>query len=158
MSEDDKHPIRPDKAREQATEYLGVMADIAFDLGDGATWVLPNPALMPPPMKRRYMEHLRFMSEDLDTVERTDPITKETRQVQKYPLRRKGKLINDEELLAVALMGEDGDYEKYVKDGTLPETYQRFLNAGGVPGQIGTAWQMMERQLRERARQDSKSL
>lgn len=144
MSDDDhKHPVKPREARDQATEYLGFMGSVVYDLGNDETWELPNPQLMPPDMKERYLEHLRFMSEDLDTEDRKDPITGEMRPVQLYPLRHEGKLINDEALLCIALMGE--------------ETYQKFLKAGGVPGQIGTQWQMMQRQLQERLKQDSKS-
>lgn len=159
MSDDDKHPIKPEAAAAQATDYLGFMGSAVYDLGEGDTWALPNPNMMPPAMKNRYLEHLRFMSEDLDTDERKDPITGELRKVQKFPIRHDGKLINDEELLAIALMGTDAekDREAYLKDGTLPDVYAKFLKAGGVPGQLNTAWQMMERQLRERMKQDSKS-
>lgn len=145
MSENDekKHPIKPVEAAEQATEYLGFMGSITYDLGDGETWTLPNPQLMPPDMKMRYLEYQRFMSEELDTVEQTNPITKEVRKIQKFPLAHDGKLVNDEEMLCVALMGED--------------TYKKFLAAGGVPGQINTAWQVMARQLQERIKNDSKS-
>ena len=161
------HPVRPDKARAQATDYLGFMGSVIYDLGDGETWELPNPSLMPPDMKARYLEHVQFLAEELDTVERVDPVTREARPVQKYPAQHQGKLVNDEELLCVALMGEDGDYEKYLETavkaegkrlkGDLPDTYAKFLAAGGVPGQISTAWQVMNRQLEERARRDSKS-
>ncbi|MGV0785109.1 hypothetical protein [Mycolicibacterium sp. XJ775] len=142
-TDESKHPIKPDAARDQATEYLGFMGSIIYDLGDGDTFELPNPQLMPPDMETRYNEHLRSMAEDLDTVKQKNPITGEERDVPKYPLAIDGKLINDKELLCVALMGE--------------KTYKKFLTAGGVPGQIQTAWQMMERQLRERMKQDSKS-
>lgn len=138
-----KHPIKPKEARDQATDYLGFMGSEVYDLGGGDTWELPNPQLMPPDMEERYNEHIRFMAEELDTEDRKDPITGETRPVQKFPLRKDGKLINDKELLCIALMGE--------------ETYRKFLKAGGVPGQISTAWQMMNRQFQERLKQDSKS-
>lgn len=163
------HPVRPRESREQATEYLGFMASVVYDLGDGRTWELPNPSFMDPEMKARYLEHLRFMAEDLDTVERVDPVTGDVTNVQRYPpLRYKGKIVNDEELLCVALMGGDGDYEKYIATGIktpkgkwmrgeLPDTYERFLAAGGVPGQVNTAWQVMQRQLQERLQRDSKS-
>ncbi|ART69122.1 hypothetical protein BTO20_11495 [Mycobacterium dioxanotrophicus] len=159
MSDDDKHPIKPEAAAAQATDYLGFMGSAVYDLGEGETWTLPNPNMMPPAMKNRYLEHLRFMAEDLDTDERKDPITGEMRPVQKFPIRHGGKLINDEELLAIALMGTDAEEDRaaYLKDGTLPAVYAKFLKAGGVPGQLNTAWQMMERQLRERMKQDSKS-
>lgn len=145
MSDNDEsnHPIKPKEAREQATEYLGFMGSIIYDLGDNETFELPNPQLMDPDMKARYLEHVRSMSEDLETVEQKNPITGEIRDIPKYPPRIEGKLVNDEELLCIALMGED--------------TYKKFLKAGGVPGQINTAWQMMERQLRERMKSDSKS-
>lgn len=142
-NDDANHPIKPKEARDQATEYLGFMGSITYDLGDEQTWELPNPQLMPPDMKARYLEHLRSMTEDLDKTEQKNPITGETREVPKYPPRIGGKLINEEELLCIALMGE--------------QTYSKFLAAGGVPGQINTAWQMMQRQLQERAKQDSKS-
>lgn len=132
------------------------MADKELDI-EGGTWRLPNPSLMPPAMKHRYLEHLRFLSEDLDTIDRPDPITKETRKVLDFPLRYKKKLINEEELLAVALMGEDGDYQKYLKDGSVPDVYRRFLAVGHVPGEINLVWQVMQRQLQERVRRDSKS-
>lgn len=142
-ADESNHPIKPKEARDQATEYLGFMGSITYDLGDGDTFELPNPQLMPPDMESRYNEHLRSMADDLDSVKQKNPITGEERDVPKYPLAIGGKLINDKELLCIALMGED--------------TYKKFLAAGGVPGQIQTAWQMMERQLRERMKSDSKS-
>lgn len=155
--EHDPHPVKPEAAADQATEYLGFMGSITYDLGDGEVWKLPNPALFPPDMKLRYFEHLRFMSEDLDTKPRKNPITGEDEEIQIYPLRYQKKLINDEELLCVALMGSDTDYLQYLEDRTLPTVYAKFLAAGGVPGQINTAWQMMQRQLQERLQRDSKS-
>ncbi|AVO21618.1 tail assembly chaperone [Mycobacterium phage MooMoo] len=164
MSDDDKnlealHPIKADQAEKQATEYLGVMASQVYDLGNDETWKLPNPQLIPPDMKKRYLEHLRFMAEELDTEEQTDPITKEARSVQKWPLRYKGELVVDEELLCIALMGADAkkDREAYFKDGTVPETYAKFLAAGFAPGQINTTWTIMNKQLEDRRRADSKS-
>jgi hypothetical protein len=138
-----RNPIRPAQASAQASEFLGFMGSVIYDLGDGDTFELPNPSLMPPDMKARYTEHLRCMAEDLDTKDQTNPITGEVTAVQQWPLRKDGKLINDEELLCVALMGE--------------KTYRKFLKAGGVPGQINTAWQMMRRQFEERLKLDSKS-
>lgn len=161
MSDDDDvsaaHPIRPQEASAQATEYLGFLGSVVYDLGGGESWELPSPSLMPPDMKMRYLEHLRFMSEDLDTKPRENPVTKEIDQIQVYPLRYKKKLVNDEELLCVALMGGDEDYARYLKDRTLPSVYAKFLAAGGRPGQVGTAWQMMGRQMQERAQRDPKS-
>ncbi|SKH58853.1 Uncharacterised protein [Mycobacteroides abscessus subsp. abscessus] len=37
------------------------------------------------------------------------------------------------------------------------DTYDKFLAAGGVPGQIDTHWKLMQRQLEERTKIDSKS-
>lgn len=155
---DDAHPIKPREAREQATEYLGFMGSQPIDIGNGETWELPNPSLMPPDMKMRYLEYLRFMKNDLDTKPRKNPVTGEIDQIQDYPPTYKKKIINDEELMCVALMGTEQEYLQYLKDRTLPETYKKFRAADGVPGQINTAWQMMQRQLQERLQRDSKSL
>ncbi|MGB3484024.1 MAG: hypothetical protein WBB07_17635 [Mycobacterium sp.] len=166
MSDDDKlKPTRPEDAAAQAAEFLGFTAGVDFDLDEGKTWHLPNPAYMPPKMKRRYLEHLRFMSKDLDkeTIKGTDPITgRDTSRVQTiWPLTYKKKLIDEDELLCVALMGDDvmKDREAYLKsDGeTLPEVYERFLNAGGVPGQVQVHWRMMNLQMEERIKRDPKS-
>lgn len=142
-----QHPIRPELARAQASEYLGFMGSVIFDLGDGNTWELPNPSFMDPDMKMRWLEHLKFMSEDLDTetTRRKNPITGETETTKRqlYPLRHKRVLINEEELLCKALMGDD--------------VYAQFLAAGGRPGQVQVHWQVMQRQLQERLQIDSKS-
>lgn len=161
------HPVKPQEAREQASEYMGFMASKSYDIGNGEKWELPNPAFMDPDMKGRYLEHLRFMSEDLDTYNRTDPVTKETAKVQHYPLRYRKKLVVEEELLCVALMGEDGDYEKYLKTavsapgkvlkGDVPDIYAKFIAADGRPGQLNMEWQVMQRQLQERLQRDPKS-
>ena len=157
MSDDDK--ISPEKAREQAAEFLGVFAGQDFDL-DGKKWHLPNPNYLPPDMKRRYLEYLRFVNKDLDKEKVADPITGKQREQTVWPLTYNNALIDEDELLCIALMGTgDGkdDRAAYFKDGTLPETYQQFLKAGGVPGQIQVAWRVMNIQMEERVKRDPKS-
>lgn len=162
---DDYHlkPIKPEEARAQAAEFLGVFAGQDFDLGDGSKWHLPNPNYLPPDMRRRYLEHLRFMANDLDTKAETSehPVTGKRQTTKKtvWPLAHKGDLIDEDELLCVALMGTDakGDRAAYLKDGALPDTYSKFLKAGGVPGQVQLHWRVMNLQMEERVSRDPKS-
>ncbi len=160
--DDEFVPLKPEAARAQAAEYLNVLVGVDFDLG-GEVWHLPNLNYLPPAMKKRYSEHLRFINEDLDkNSEVTEhPITgkKQTVEKIKWPLRFNDVLIDEDELLCIALMGDDAvaDRDKYFADGTLPDMYARFLESGGVPGQVQVHWTVMNTQLAERMRRDSKS-
>jgi hypothetical protein len=159
MPDDNKlAPIRPEAARAQLTEFFGVAAGVELDLGDGV-WVLPNPRFLPPDMKKRYLEHLRFINHDLDTVRVADPVTGKQRTQPVWPLTYKGAVVDEDELLCIALMGTDAvaDREAYFKAGTLPGVYERFLTAGGVAGQVQFHWQLMSTQLEERLSRDPKS-
>ena len=164
VDDDDEFvPLKPEAARAQAAEYLNVLVGVDFDLGGGEVWHLPNLSFLPPAMKKRHSEHQRFMNEDVDKHrdETVNPVTKKKQVVEKikWPVRFNDVLIDEDELLCVALMGEDAvaDREKYFADGTLPDKYARFLEAGGVPGQVQVHWQVMITQLAERMRRDSKS-
>lgn len=149
-------PIKPEEARRQEAEFFGVKAGFDYDLGNGQTWTLPNPSYMPRDMKKRYNEYLRFITEDLDTENKPHPVTGKSTKTTKWPLRKDGALIDEDELLCIALMGSDAvaDRDAYFKDGTLPPVYEKFLNAGGVAGQLQSNWQMMNRQMQERLKQD----
>lgn len=151
-------PAKPEEARAQASELLSVFAGLDFDLG-GQVWHLPNPNYLPPTMKKRYLEHLRFISKELDKEKVTDPVTGKARQQTVWPLTFNGELIDEDELLCIALMGDDAvaDREAYFKDGTLPDTYSKFLTAGGVPGQVQVHWRVMNLQMEERIKRDPKS-
>ncbi len=151
-------PTSPEEAREQAAEFLSVFAGQVFDLGDGEVWTLPNPAYLPRDMKRRHIEFMRFINKDLDKEQVKDPVTGKERTVTVWPLTYNGQLIDEDELLCIALMGTDvvADREAYFAEGTLPETYQKFLNAGGVPGQVQLHWRVMNLQLEERMKSDPK--
>ncbi len=160
-------PTSPSQAAEQAAKFLGVFPGVGFELADGKVWRLPMPSYLPPKMKRRYLEHLRFMAHDLDTekVASRDPITDRLieREQTVWPLQFGGKLVDEDELLCVALMADDSDDEgqaardAYLKDGTLPDTYEQFLAADGVPGQVQVHWRVMNLQLEERIKRDPKS-
>ena len=160
---DDQESNSPEAAIAQAAEFLGVFNGQDFTLGGGQAWHLPNPHLIPPAMKRRYFEHLRFMNKDLDKekVKDQDPITGRQRQREQtvWPLTYKGALIDEDELLCIALMGENAvaDREAYFKDGTTPDTYTRFIEAGGIPGQVQIHWRVMNLQMEERLKRDPKS-
>lgn len=169
MSEDLESyaPKSPSEAAEKAAKFLGVFPGVGFELGDGKVWRLPMPSYLPPKMKKRYLEHLRFMSKELDKEKVTsrDPITDKVieREQTVWPLQYDGKLIDEDELLCVALMADDSDDEgqaardAYLKDGTVPETYEQFLAADGVPGQVQVHWRVMNLQMEERIKGDPKS-
>lgn len=164
MSDDDKlKPTRPDEAARQAADFLGVFSGVDFDLGDNKTWHLPNPNYLPRDMKKRYRNHLRFLNKELDkeTVTVTDRITGKSvkREQIVVPWEYKGELVDEGELLAIALMGDDVEKDRaaYFKDGTLPPAYEAFLAAGGVADQIQGHWNVMNIQLEERVKRDDKS-
>lgn len=161
MSEDndDRGAITAEVAREQASEFLGVFDGQDFDIGGGQTWHLPNPNYLPRDMKQRHLEYLRWANKDLDKETITDPITGKRRAQTVWPLQFNKKLIDEDELLCIALMGTDAvaDREAYFKDGTLPKTYQRFIDAGFVAGQVQVHWRMMSLQMEERVKRDPKS-
>lgn len=158
MSEDNSERS-PEDAAAQAAEFLGVFNGQDFDLGGGEKWHLPHPNMLPGSMKKRYLEHLRFINKDLDKEPITDQITGKKRQQTVWPLAYKDALIDEDELLCIALMGDDAkaDREAFFKDGTLPDTYEKFLNAGGVPGQVQIHWRVMTLQMEERIKRDPKS-
>lgn len=141
-------PMKPAEARAQEAEFFGVATGFDFDLGDGQTWTLPYPRYLPPDMRMRYLEHLRVINEDLDQETYDHPVTGKRLKRSIFPLRMKSAvtddnpkgLIDEDELLCIALMGQ--------------ETYDRFIAAGGVPGQVQARWQLMNRQMEERLRRD----
>jgi len=166
MSDDDKlKPIRPAEAAEQAAEFLGFTAGVNFDLDDGKTWRLPNPSYLPRDMKQRYKNHLRFLSKSLDKakVKSTNPVTGKVQEAEQtvWPFEYQGQLVDEDELLCIALMGEDVDKDReayFASEGeTLPPVYEQFLAAGGVAGQIQGHWRVMELQMEERVKRDPKS-
>ncbi|MCV7212666.1 hypothetical protein H7J75_29020 [Mycolicibacterium canariasense] len=159
MSETEDRALSPEKAAAQAAEFLGVFAGVDFDLGGGKTWRLPNPSYMPRDMKRRYNEHLRFMNKDLQKEEIADPVTGKKREQTIWPLQYNDQLIDEDELLCVALMDDSDDAgvaarTAYLKDGTLPDVYEQFLKAGGVAGQVQVHWRVMSLQMEERVKRD----
>lgn len=146
MSEPDilaDNPIKPEEAAAQAAEYLGVMKGIRFDLGDEKSWELPNPAFLKPDQRARYKAHQKFMkSLDKETVPHPIIDGKTVEQFV-YPYELDGELIDEDELLCKALMGD--------------EIYDKFIANGGAPGQIQVHWNVMSRQLAKRMADDSKS-
>lgn len=141
-NEADLKPMKPEEARAQAAEFLGFPVGIQYDLGDGTTWTLPARSFMPADMRKRYTEHLRHIVEDLDTEEKANPVTGVTTTVAKWPNRIGGELIDEDELLCRALMGDDA--------------YELFIAAGGVPGEVQVHWRVMDIQLQDRSRRDPK--
>lgn len=141
---DPLHPVDPKKARGQAADLLGFMAGVTFDLGGGEVWELPNPAFLDTEQRKRYRDYLREMNA-LDTELIDHPLIA-GKKVERtiYPYLKDGQDYDPDEQLCIALMGSRAIYDK-------------FLAAGGVPGQIDTHWKLMQRQLEERTKIDSKS-
>jgi hypothetical protein len=141
--EESEYPINPKAAREQAADFLGFMAGLPFQLGEGRMWELPNPAFLDPEQRTRYREYQRTMK-TLDKEQAPHPfIDDKTIEQTIYPYLKDGKDFDADEQLCIALMGE--------------QIYAQFITAGGVPGQIDVHWNVMRRQLEERAKGDSKS-
>lgn len=138
----DLKPMKPEEARAQSAEYLGIPVGIPYDIGGGDTWLLPAQAFMPPDMRKRYTEHLQQMVNGLDMESRPNPISGVVTEQPVWPNQIDGVLIDEAELLCRALMGD--------------ETYERFVNAGGVPGEIQIHWRVMDLKLQERQRRDPK--
>lgn len=140
------YPLKPRDAIEQAAEFLGFMSGIPIDIGNGETWVVPNPSLLDDDQEDRYNEAL-------------NEIRKEDEQLDRHPLidgedGPKGAIIEPAQIdgvlvpnrnvrIAKALMGDD--------------TYAKFKAAGGKASQITIHWQQMGKFMRERAARDSKS-
>ncbi|MEC4836881.1 hypothetical protein R2362_20310 [Mycobacteroides chelonae] len=139
----DANPINPEQAAAHAAEYLGTMKGVCFDLGKGEKWELPNPAFMKPDQRARYKAHQKYMKTmDKETV--PHPII-DGKMVDQfiYPYEQDGEIVDEDELLCKALMGD--------------EIYKKFIDAGGAPGQIQVHWNVMNRQLARRMASDSKS-
>ncbi|PVA66215.1 hypothetical protein [Mycobacteroides abscessus] len=137
------NPIKPEEAAALAAEYLGCMKGVRFDLGSGASWELPNPAFMKPDQRARYKAHQKYMKTmDKETVPHPIIDGKTVEQFI-YPYEKGGEIVDEDELLCKALMGED--------------VYDKFIAAGGAPGQIQVHWNVMNRQLARRMAEDSKS-
>lgn len=136
-------PKDPKAAREQAADYLGFLSGVPFSLADGDTWELPNPAFLDTEQRKRYREYQRDMN-NLDTELVDHPLI-DGKKVERtiFPYVKDGIDFDPDEQLCVALMGE--------------AIYAKFLAAGGVPGQVDVHWKMMQRQLEERTKIDSKS-
>lgn len=153
MSETPERRPLPDvnDARMQAAEKLGFMAGVFVHLGDGKSFEIPNPSLLDPEQQARY-DQLQFEMEKLDR--HPDPVDPEGKPLLdkngqprkgevKIPHRVGNELVeNYETRLAKALFGND---------------YERFVNAGGRPSQIGVHWSEMRQVMAEREAADDKS-
>lgn len=137
-------PTRPVEAREQAAECLGFVRGRIFDLGEGETWELPNPALLDDEQQARYNAYL-YDSERCDRApDTTDTNGNTVRGEFLDPPRINGELLEPSDIrLAKALMGE--------------EIYRKFIAADGRSSQIRVHWLEMNKRVADRVRDDSKS-
>ena len=142
-------PVDNVALREQAAEYLGFKPYVDLDIGDGEVFTLYYRDLLPPDQYLAMQEHERFMREDLDTETVPDDIVDgRTLTRPKSPPRVNGELIYPEAHQAKLIMSCD----------PRPNVYERFIAAGGVPGQIQMFWTECVLRMKDRAVKDSKSL
>jgi hypothetical protein len=134
----------PREAREQAAEYLGMLASVKIAIEGGEVFEVPNPSLLDNDQQQRYDE-LQFSLEALDRW----PDTKDAdgnlirRGEPLEPHRQKGKLVESYNVrLAKALFGDEG--------------YKRFSGGGGRANDIAVIWFQMQKRLTEAAKQDPK--
>ena len=148
LDEQNARPMKPEEARAQEAAFFGVATGYDYDIGGGEKWTLPFPRYLSPEQRRRYREHSRVLNEDLDTQSTPHPVTGKPEKRVIFPFRMKKAitpdnpkgLIDEDELLCIALMGQD--------------IYDRFIAAGGVPGQVQFRWDMMHKQMEERTTRD----
>lgn len=137
-------------AREQAAEFLGFVASVVIDV-EGEPFEIPNPSLLSPDQQDRYDE-LEFQVEQYDrhpAPQNEDGTPKlgtdgvPLRGALMVPHRKDGnRATNYETLLAQALFGDD---------------YQKFIDAGGYPSQVGFHWAQMRRMVEEREKAEKEA-
>jgi hypothetical protein len=138
----------PSEAREQAAEYLGMLASVKIKVEDakGAeVFEVPNPTLLDDEQQKRY-DALQFSLEALErypdvkdadgnVIRRGEPLEphrdKEGKLVEHYNIR-----------LAKAIFGDVG--------------YKRFVAGGGRGNDVAAVWYQMQKRLTEAAKQDPK--
>jgi hypothetical protein len=137
-------PVSPEEAREQAAEYLGMLASVKIQIEGGKIFEVPNPSLLDNDQQQRYDE-LQFSLEDLDrwpdvkdaegnVIRRGEPLE---------PHRKGKKLVESYNVrLAKVLFGDEG--------------YKQFWAGGGRANDIAVIWFQMQKKLTEAAKQDPK--
>lgn len=138
------NPMSLKEAREQATEFLGMLASVAIKADNGEVFEIPNPSLLDDEQQQRY-DALQLEAEGYD---RHPDIKDEDGNIIRKgalqePLRKNGKPVDYNLKLAKAIFGED--------------TYKRFKAAGGRASDIGLFWGQMNQLLVKRMDRDSKS-
>jgi hypothetical protein len=137
-------PISPKDAREQAAEYLGMLASVAIQIDGGEVFEVPNPSLLDDEQQQRYDE-LQFSLEDLDRwPDVKDADGNLIRRGEPLEPHRKGKKLVEHynTRLAKALWGEAG--------------YKRFSDGGGRANDVAVIWFQMQKRLTEAAKADPK--
>jgi hypothetical protein len=137
--------LSPEDAREQAANYLGMLASVRIEVKGGEVFEVPNPSLLDDDQQQRYDE-LQFALEALErwpdtkdadgnVIRRGEPLephrTKDGKLVEHYNIR-----------LAKAIFGDD--------------RYAKFKAGGGRANDVAVIWFQMQKKLSEQARTDPK--
>jgi hypothetical protein len=140
-------PVSPQEARDQAAEYLGMLASVTIEVkaGNGTeVFEVPNPSLLDDEQQQRYDE-LQLSLEDLarwpDTKNAEGQVIRRGEPIE--PHRGKdGKLVEHYNIrLAKVLFGD---------------RYERFRAGGGRGNDVATIWFQMQKKLTEQNKKDPK--
>lgn len=136
--------LSPEEAREQAADYLGMLASVKIEVKGGEVFEVPNPSLLDDDQQDAYDE-LQISLEALErwpdtkndageVIRRGEPLephrTKDGTRVEHYNVR-----------LAKALFGE---------------RYEKFKAGGGRANDVAVIWFQMQKKLTEQAKTDPK--
>ncbi len=137
-------PVSAKEAREQASEFLGMLASVTVKADNGEVFEIPNPALLDDEQQQRYDQ----MQLEAESYDRHPDVKDDQGNTRKGPFmvphRKNGKLVENENVrLAKAIFGD--------------EVYKRFKAAGGRASDIGLVWGQMNQVLQKRLDAESKS-
>lgn len=140
-----KNLVTPKEAREQASEYVGLLASVSIraDAGD-EVFEIPNPIMLDDEQQQRY-DQLRLETESWDRApDTTDAVGNTYPGRLLEPYRKNGKLVESYNVqLAKAIFGES--------------TYKRFKEAGGRATDVALVWWQMETAVTKKRAEDPKS-
>jgi hypothetical protein len=140
-----QNPVSPREAREQASEYLGLVTSVIIKADNSnELFEIPNPNMLDDEQQQRYDQ----MQLDMEDLDRHPSWTDHQGNVRKgnllEPHRKGGKLVDNYNVrLAKVIFGDEG--------------YQRFRAAGGRSADVGLVWGQMNAALTKRRAEDSKS-
>lgn len=139
-----QEPVSPREARDQAADYIGLVASVSVKADNGEVFEIPNPWLLDDDQQQRF-DQLQF---DLECLDKAPDYQDEHGNVFPgrvlEPHRKNGILVEHYNVrLAKAIFGDD--------------VYQRFKAAGGRANDVALVWRKMNALLAAHRAADSKS-